>query len=340
MAYLGVFQIAGAYLLVVKGLRQVTALETSLLLLAETALNPLWSWLVLREVPARLALAGGALIIAATVAQAVRAPARPHIVRGRMKRTLFETVRMIDGRAPLWSLHMDRLSRSCIALEVTRPDLIEPRGGARSGHPVRDPDWRRPDHPASVREHRIDCTSASRRHRIGDTSTRRPIVPGSTRPASAALLAGADDALFLTEGGLLVEGTRWAVGWWEGEALCFPPLSLGGLPSVARARLGEFARGGIQLAEIGMPAIRNRTLLACNAARGVVPVFAARSRAHDAGSPHLGPAVPILETPLRLTLPVPSGILGPDRSVVPVAQLVRAPHCGCGGCGFNPRQAP
>lgn len=75
--YLGVFQIAGAYLLVTKGLRHVPALETSLLLLAETALNPLWTWLLLGEVPATLALAGGALIILATIGQAARAPARP-----------------------------------------------------------------------------------------------------------------------------------------------------------------------------------------------------------------------------------------------------------------------
>ena len=49
--------------------------------------------------------------------------------RGGVKRTLLETVRIIDGRAPLWSLHMARLSRSCTALQVTRPELIEPRGG-------------------------------------------------------------------------------------------------------------------------------------------------------------------------------------------------------------------
>ena len=75
--FLGVFQIAGAYLLVTKGLRQVGALEASLLLLAETALNPLWSWLLLGEVPAGLALVGGAVIIVATIAQATRSSNRP-----------------------------------------------------------------------------------------------------------------------------------------------------------------------------------------------------------------------------------------------------------------------
>ncbi len=74
VVYLGVFQIGGAYLLVTTGLRQVRALEASLLLLAETALNPIWSWLFLREVPAPLAVVGGALIIVATIAQAARRP--------------------------------------------------------------------------------------------------------------------------------------------------------------------------------------------------------------------------------------------------------------------------
>lgn len=77
VSYLGAFQIAGAYLLVTKGLRQVRALDASLLLLVETALNPLWSWLLLREVPTTSALAGGALIIFATIAQATHPSARP-----------------------------------------------------------------------------------------------------------------------------------------------------------------------------------------------------------------------------------------------------------------------
>lgn len=74
--YLGIFQIAGAYLLVTFGLRHVPAVETSLLLLVETALNPLWAWIFLGEVPAALALAGGALIVSATILQLLRAPAR------------------------------------------------------------------------------------------------------------------------------------------------------------------------------------------------------------------------------------------------------------------------
>jgi len=75
--YLGVFQIGLAYVLVTRGLRRVSALECSLILLIETACNPVWSWLLLSEVPSMLALAGGALIAVATIFQAMRPASGP-----------------------------------------------------------------------------------------------------------------------------------------------------------------------------------------------------------------------------------------------------------------------
>lgn len=66
VAYLGVFQIAGAYYFLARGLRSVPALEASLLLLLEPVLNPLWAWLVHGERPGRWALVGGAAILTAT----------------------------------------------------------------------------------------------------------------------------------------------------------------------------------------------------------------------------------------------------------------------------------
>ena len=64
---LGVFQIGLAYVLLNHGLRHVGALEASLLLLAEPVLNPLWAWLVHGERPSAWTLAGGAVIVAATL---------------------------------------------------------------------------------------------------------------------------------------------------------------------------------------------------------------------------------------------------------------------------------
>lgn len=74
VAFLGIFQIGIAYALVTVGLRQVPALQASLLLLIETALNPAWTWALLGEVPTTSALAGGGLIVAGTILQARPVP--------------------------------------------------------------------------------------------------------------------------------------------------------------------------------------------------------------------------------------------------------------------------
>lgn len=70
VGYLGVFQIGLAYLFLTRGIRGVPALEASVLLLLEPAINPLWAWLVHGEVPGVLPSLGGALILASTVVRA------------------------------------------------------------------------------------------------------------------------------------------------------------------------------------------------------------------------------------------------------------------------------
>ncbi|MFB3830156.1 MAG: DMT family transporter [Bryobacteraceae bacterium] len=68
VVYLGVVQIGLAYVCVTRAIRHVPAFEASLVLLAEPALNPLWAFLVHGERPSAWAVAGGALILGATVA--------------------------------------------------------------------------------------------------------------------------------------------------------------------------------------------------------------------------------------------------------------------------------
>lgn len=75
--YLGVFQIALAYVLVTDGIRHLPALEVSLLLLVEPVLSPVWAWLILSEVPGPLALTGGAVVILATFAYTRRRGRKP-----------------------------------------------------------------------------------------------------------------------------------------------------------------------------------------------------------------------------------------------------------------------
>ena len=67
LAFLGLFQIALAYVLLSRGLGGVPALEASLLLLLEPVLNPLWAWLVHGERIGPRVLAGGAMILTATL---------------------------------------------------------------------------------------------------------------------------------------------------------------------------------------------------------------------------------------------------------------------------------
>jgi drug/metabolite transporter (DMT)-like permease len=71
ITYLGTIQIALAYFLVTKGLRSVPAVEASLVMLVEPALNPIWVWLIHGEAPGAIALLGGALILGASVMRAV-----------------------------------------------------------------------------------------------------------------------------------------------------------------------------------------------------------------------------------------------------------------------------
>ncbi len=70
--YLGLIQVGLAYVLLTRGMRRVPALETSLLLLVEPVLNPVWAWLVHGEYPSAWAGFGGVLILGATVWRAVK----------------------------------------------------------------------------------------------------------------------------------------------------------------------------------------------------------------------------------------------------------------------------
>ena len=66
VSYLGVFQIAVAYVFVTSALRYIPALEASLILLIEPVLNPVWAWVFQGERPGAWALLGGAIILGST----------------------------------------------------------------------------------------------------------------------------------------------------------------------------------------------------------------------------------------------------------------------------------
>jgi len=74
VAYLGVFQLALAYVFLSRAVTQVRALEVALLMLVEPVLSPIWAWLVHGETPGIRAVLGGVVILVGTAVHAWREP--------------------------------------------------------------------------------------------------------------------------------------------------------------------------------------------------------------------------------------------------------------------------
>lgn len=77
VVYLGVVQVALAYVLLTAAMRRLPALEVSLLLLLEPVLNPMWTWFVRSERPGAWTIFGGMLILLATAARSRWGSAAP-----------------------------------------------------------------------------------------------------------------------------------------------------------------------------------------------------------------------------------------------------------------------
>jgi drug/metabolite transporter (DMT)-like permease len=73
LVLLGVFQIAAAYALFVRGLKSVTATQASLVGMLEPVANPLWVFLFLGERPGAAAIAGGIIVLGAIAWRTVSA---------------------------------------------------------------------------------------------------------------------------------------------------------------------------------------------------------------------------------------------------------------------------
>jgi drug/metabolite transporter (DMT)-like permease len=72
VTFLGLIQIGLAYVCLTRGLRGTPALEASLILLAEPAMNPVWAYLAHGEQPSMMAMGGAALILSGTASQMVK----------------------------------------------------------------------------------------------------------------------------------------------------------------------------------------------------------------------------------------------------------------------------
>jgi drug/metabolite transporter (DMT)-like permease len=100
IVYLGVVQIGLAYALLTRAIPHVPALETSLLLFIEPALNPLFAWAVHGEYPGPWALLGGVIIIGATGWRAWADGRKESRTDGQMERWTDGKIVRVDGPGP------------------------------------------------------------------------------------------------------------------------------------------------------------------------------------------------------------------------------------------------
>ena len=185
--------------------------------------------------------------------------------------TLIETVRLHNGAAPLWYLHVRRLATSCRALGVPIPtELITPEGGADRVHRLLVSRrgvvaGERPvGSSAPVRLVTSKVVHRAYPHKLVDRER-------FDRALADAKAMGADDGLLLTVGGQVAETAIWGIFWWEEGRVAAPALEIGILPGVGRARIAELV-GEIQERKATLDELRGKPLFVANAVRGVVPV--------------------------------------------------------------------
>ena len=196
----------------------------------------------------------------------------------RHSTALIETMRIRNGLAPLWYLHIRRLATSCKALGIPLPgELPPPEGGL-------DRTVRWEVGMRGVQESERLVEPVERVKLIISRIAHHPYPHKTTdraqfdRALDKARGAEADDALLLTPGGYLAETAIWSVFWWEGGKLCAPALELGILPGVGRARIAELA-GEIEERRATWSEVRGFPLFLANAVRGVAKVSAVQDDA-------------------------------------------------------------
>ncbi len=183
---------------------------------------------------------------------------------------LIETVRIRDGQAPLWGLHLRRLVRSCRSLDIPFPTRFDvPAGGPDRVHRLQVSN-------AGMEVSEREVGSSEPVHLVTSSTVHQPYPHKTTeraqfeQAAAEARAAGADDGLLLTASGHVAETSIWSIFWWEGERLCAPPLALGILRGVARERIGELVP--IEERRLPRAGLDGQEIFVANAVRGIVEV--------------------------------------------------------------------
>lgn len=184
---------------------------------------------------------------------------------------LIETVAVRHGIAPLWDLHLTRMTTSADALGLPAPDLERPAGGpdrilrlllARHGLSVKQRDL---GAQGPIQLATVEVVHQPYPHK----TVQRAVFDQALSEAQAA---GGDEPLLLSGGGFVAETARFAIIWEEDDGtIGGPPLDLGILPGVGRSRVAELC-GGITERPLDRTALEGRPVALVNAVRGLIQV--------------------------------------------------------------------
>jgi 4-amino-4-deoxychorismate lyase len=274
------------------------------------------------------------LLAVAVAGRGVVDPAEPvfgagdeALLRGR---AAFETTRVYGGRPFCLAEHIERLAHSAASLGLEAPD----RAGAEELAATALEAAARPD--AGLRLYWTGSTLVAtvaeippeleERRARGQrlVSLRLGVEPGppgwllpgvkSTSYAinmageAEARSRGADDAVFLANGDIVLEAPISNIWWRRGDTLYTPSLEVGVLAGVTRATLLELAPEAGYRVEEGAYTLDHlagaEEAFTSSSIREVVPVVELDGRSIGPGTP--GPAAHALQTALR-ALATPSG---------------------------------
>jgi branched-subunit amino acid aminotransferase/4-amino-4-deoxychorismate lyase len=216
------------------------------------------------------------------------------VVRGA---AAFETVRIRRGRAVLLDRHVERLGRSSLALGLPAPgdpaalagQAVEAagvdEGALRLFHTGRTLVATVSELPPGLDELRrrglalITIPSHGAGLLSGVKATSYAVNMAAVAEAERR---GADDALFLGAGELVLEATTSNVWWRDGDVLSTPAPSTGVLPGVTREAVARLAReAGYRVREgaFTLPVLlRAEEAFTSSAVREVMPVIAVDER--------------------------------------------------------------
>lgn len=209
----------------------------------------------------------------------------------------FETVRIRGGRAVLLHRHVERLERSAHALRLPAPEGVEALAAEAAAAASVD--------EGVLRLFRTSMTLVATAGALPpglDAMRRRGIAVVTVRSHDAGLLTGvkatsyatalaavadaerrgADDALYLGEGEIVLEATMSNIWWRDDDVLSTPALSTGVLPGVTRGAVAALAaEAGYRIREgsFTLPALLNaQEAFTSSAVREIMPVIAVDGR--------------------------------------------------------------